>query len=530
MTNTNNHDFDVIIIGAGHNGLCAGATLARKGKKILVLERSKVLGGMARTEELIPGVRISRIAHLIYNLNEQVAKELEIGAGQGSFQLKKIPTVSLALNKKHVIIENGVPSFSNGEKHPDSESYALLYQKLSRYGKLLSKLATISPPMANGASFNLNSLKELFKLAKLGINLKFLGTKDLREFLRIIFSNAYDVILDEIQDGPLAGALAADAVRGSWSGPRSPGSLFSLIYRLSNGQDAAIPVNGMGSLAGTLINSVEHKNMEVRTGIEIHRVLIVNDAVAGVILRDGTTITARSVLSSIGAKKSMLLAGVNHFDIETVKRVNNIRSRGSTAKVNLVLKEPFKIDGLTDKQAAGRLLIAPSVEAVEAAFNSLKYGNVSPNPIIEVVIPSFTDKTLCSNGNHVLSAIMQFVPYDLRAGWGKEERDKLSQLLIDTMEKYIPGFKSLVIHTDVLSPHDIEQITGAPGGHWHHQEISFDQLLTTRPAVGISKYSFGIKGYYLCGSSAHPGGDVMGAAGRNSALQLIADGVFNDKQ
>lgn len=181
--------------------------------------------------------------------------------------------------------------------------------------------------------------------------------------------------------------------------------------------------------------------------------------------------------------------------------------------------------GLSDRQRAGRLIVAPSASYVESSFDPVKYGAPSHAPVIEAVIPSLTDPSLCTEGRQVLSALVQYVPHAPDGGWTIEKRKDLTQRVIETMESYMPDLSSRIERTKLLTPDDIADATGAPGGHWHHGELSFDQLLTVRPVNGLSRYALGVSGYYLCGASAHPGGDITGTPGRNAALRLLADGV-----
>jgi len=244
------------------------------------------------------------------------------------------------------------------------------------------------------------------------------------------------------------------------------------------------------------------------------------------VLEDGTEICARAVLSNTGPMPAMMLAGAEHYDVEAVRRMRNQRCKGTAAKVNLVLSGTPKFKSLSPELTAGRLLIAPSATYVERAFNPAKYGEMPENPVIEAVLPSLTGPALAKDGQHVLSAVVSSVPYGLEGGWDEAAREKLAAITLETLENYAPGIGALATDCQVLSPACIEARTGAPGGHWHHAEMGIDQILTVRPANGMAHYRFGPEGYYLCGAGAHPGGDVTGLAGRNSALQLLKDGVI----
>lgn len=515
--------FDAIVIGGGHNGLVAATTLARAGKTVCVLERTPMLGGMAADSEWADGIRGPRLAHLLYNLSPVVSSELGLDSPQQAFRTATLPTVCLDPAGQHIVVNGPDVRFANGEPHPDAGAYAHLMSRLSQFAAILRDLAEASPPGMNGATASVANLKQLVRLGRLGWRLKRLPKPEMREFLRIVLSNAFDLVLDDLPDGPLAGHLAADAVRGASAGPRAPGTVFSLMYRLGHGSSVSLPLGGMDSLVKGFSTAARVAGCQIRTDATVHRILLEDDAVCGVELHDGQQLWAPLVLTSNGPLTACQMAGPEHFDIETTRRLRNVRVKGSTAKINLVLKEAPRFDGLTEAQTAGRLLIAPSATYVERAFNPSKYGEMSESPVIEAVIPSLSDPAMAQDGHHIMSVVMQYAPYTLEGGWTQNAKDRLHDLTVGGLAQHAPGLARLVTHSEVLPPTEIEALTGAPGGHWHHAEMSFDQLLTLRPVNGMGQYNMGPEGLYLCGASAHPGGDVMGLAGRNAALQALQD-------
>jgi len=514
--------FDVIIIGAGHNGLTAAAFLAKKGKSVCVLEKSDQIGGMAANSEIVPGVSAPRVAHLAYNLNSVVMKELGL---EGQFGMTPLPTIALSPDGRHIEIGEGAVTNADGHAHPDAPVFLEIRDQLKKFARILAPLALKPPPDLSGG-IGFSNLSETVSLVRLGLNIKRLGKKDMREFMRITLSNIYDLLMDDLDDGPLAGALAADAVLGNWAGPRSPGTVLSLMYRYGQGGQAALPKDGMGGLTAAIADLAKKHGAEVRTSSAVKNILIDNDRVTGLVLEDGSHLESKAVMSSAGARQSMLMAGVEHFDVEAVRRIRNIRAKGTTAKVNILLQGTPDFKGLTENQLAGRLLIAPSARYVEQGFNAVKYGEMAKAPVIEAVIPTLSGPGI-DNGRHILSAIVQYIPYHLRGGWNKAARDRLTEITLDTLSIYAPDIRGQVSHIETLSPADIERETGAPGGHWHHAELSTDQMLHVRPVNLLSRYAFGVEGLFLCGAGAHPGGDVSGAAGRNAALQVIKSGVLS---
>ena len=515
--------FDVVLIGGGHNGLAAAITLARKGRSVCVLERADRPGGMARSSEPAAGAHVPEIAHLLYNLDARVARELGLGL---LLKSPPIPAVSLAPDGRHVVIAGDAARFADGTPHPDAPAFGELNARLRRFAGLLGRLSLKSPPRFDGGLASLATMGEMAALARLGLDLKRLGKHEMREFLRILLGNAHDLVLDEMADGPLAGAICADAVRGNHVGPRSPGTVFNLMYRLGSGGAVRLPEGGMGAVCGAFEQAARAAGAEIRTGCDVVRILVENDAAKGVALRDGTTIRAGAVLSSAGPLQTMTLAGIGHFDVEAVRRARNLRCKGTVAKLNLVLGAAPEITGLRGDLAAGRLLVAPSAVAVERAFNPVKYGELPAEPVIEAVIPTLTEPWLATNGRHILSANVQHIAHTPRGGWGDAARNRITATVLSQLERHMPGLKGLVEAAELLTPADIEARFGAPGGHWHHAEMGIDQILTLRPANGLAHYRLAVHGLYLCGASAHPGGDVTGLPGRNSARQLLKDRIL----
>ncbi len=400
--------YDAIVIGAGHNGLTAARVLAEKGHSVCVLERSDWVGGMAANGTL-GGVTVPRLAHLLYGLS-----------GDAGVETRKLPTIGLSPDGRHVEIMGSTLRFADGTVHPEAEGFAALYQRLARFAALLGGLSDAPPPaLAEG-------LSDMAGLAKLGLGVKRLGRTEMREFLRVMLSNIYDLLLDDLSDGPAAGIMAADAVRGAFAGPRSPGSVLSLMYRMRQGGDAHLPMGGMGAVLDAMADAARSRGVEIRLGCGVTAVNTDGMQATGVTLEDGTALTARAVLSSLGAAQTMHLVGPQHYDIEAVRRLRNLRSKGTVAKLNLVLSEAPAIPGLTDAQRAGRLILAPSATYVEDAFNPVKYGEASKAPVLEAVIPSLSDPSL---GGHVMSINVQFV---MGAGEGLQAR------VIEALTPFMP--------------------------------------------------------------------------------------------
>ena len=500
---------DAVVIGGGINGLVAATVLARKGRKVCLVEQSGTLGGMAAG-----GDSGLRMAHLLWNLSPLVRLEVGMDAHKWPFALTKVPTVALDPEGRHVIVRGNKAQFADGSAHPQAEAYQALIQQLVGYGDLLRRLAEAPPPGIEGAWTSPATLKELWRLGLFGLSLKRMEKPQMRRFLQVLLSNAYDLILDDLKDGPLAGLMAADAVRGAAAGPRSPGTVFSLMYRLGHGEEICLPEGGMTAVIDGFAEAARKAGVEIRLDTGVARVVLEGDAVAGVETSAGEVIAACHVLSSTGALRTARMAGVEAFDIEATRRMRNVRAKGTAAKINITLKEPLRVTGVPADASPARYVLAPSAAYVERAFNPSKYKAMSEAPVLEVLQSDATS----------LSIIMQYAPVDLEGGWTQTARDRLLGVTTAALEAYMPGLSDGIATSEVITPDQIEAETGAPGGHWHHAEMALDQILTLRPTNGMGRYGMGPKGLYLCGAGTHPGGDIMGLAGRNAAQAVLEGG------
>ena len=392
-------------------------------------------------------------------------------------------------------------------------------------------LARTPPRLAGGGLTGIAGTgATLFRLARL-------GRRDVAGLLRVILLNIDDLLRDEIADGPLAGATALDAVLGGFSGPRSPGNVLVALYRRAHGGARHLPRGGMGALGLAMRAAAERAGCEPRTSTGVAAILFDDDNhVSGVRLEDGASVAAGLVLSNLDAPATLRLTGTGPLDVEATRRISNIRAKATTAKLNLALSARPNFTGLSASQHQGRIVIAPSMRYVEQAFNHAKYGEISPRPALEITIPSLADASLVDAGlgdagdGQVLSVIAQYVPIGLQGGWSDTARAQLQQAVMAVLEDYAPGIGKLVLASQLLTPADIETAFGATGGHWHHGELVADQMAMLRPANMMARYSMGPPGLYLCGAAAHPGGDVMGLAGRNAARQALKDRRKTDER
>ena len=505
--------YDVVIIGGGHNGLTAAAYLSKAGKKVLVLEARDRLGGASSTEEFHPGYRVSDCAHLLYTLEPKISAELELHRHGLSFAAENLSTINLAENGNHLTLDNN--SVSGGDLGPDdAERFRVFNTRMQRYARLLGTLNTQKPP----ALVN-NSFSQLWNAAMLGLKVRMLGKDDLEELLRVGAINIYDILQEQFDSDLLKGALAMDGVLGGFTGPRSNGTVLTYLQRHSVGTGYQLPSGGMGAVSEAFAKAARSLGVECRTHTRVTRILTDAGTTTGVELADGSRITARCLVSNLDPKATFAsLVGYQNLETEFARRVHTHRAKGTAAKLHLALNGLPDIDGLTETDLGQRLLIAPGLDEIEREFNPVKYRQASANPMMEITIPSVHDNTLAPEGHHVLSAVVQFAPHEPA---NPDVKAAFEASCMRVLERYLPGIVGKVGASQLLMPGDIENRFGNHGGHWHHGELSLDQFLTLRPVHGAAHYATPIDGLYLCGASTHPGGGVMGAAGKNCAAALI---------
>ena len=515
--------YEDIVIGGGHNGLVCAAYLARAGRSVVVLEAEQQVGGAARTRSLAGNARVSAAAHLLYGMPADLVKDLQLESHGLAFAQKALPTISLHAQGSIVEIAEDTVTGQNISAG-DKDAYVRFSNDMRRFARALRPAFNDLPP-----ELSIETWKQRLTLLKLGMRIRGLGRYHMRELLRIIAMNLYD-LLDEYFESPqLKAAIAMDAVLGGEWGPRSMGTVMTYLYRVagyerSGGMGIALPEGGMGSVTGAIASAAKSAGVEIRTGARVARILVENDVACGVELANGDVIRGRNVISNADPKTTFLrLLGTEHLDTGFVRQVRNLRSKGRAAKLHLLLNGAPRFSGVTEDKLGSRFVIAPSMDDIELAFNPCKYGKYPDNPVWEISVPSALDKTLCEDGKHVVSAILQYLPLD-DSDAAEANRTRFLEQTIAILEDYSPGIGQQVIAAELLTPRDIENEFGMNGGHWHHVELALENFLFNRPTPLLSRHVAPVAGLYLCGAGCHPGGNVMGIAGRNAAGQVIRGG------
>lgn len=513
--------YDAVIVGGGHNGLVTAAYLAKAGLETLVLERRDRVGGPLASEELI--------ADLVGNLRRDVVEDLRLESH--GFQAIEPDVVAFAPSTEGpglTLWRDPVRTATELRERPqprDAEAFLAFDGQIRSLAAFVARMQEAEPPDLQSPSFSdagtgltlLNSLRQL-------------GREEIRETLRALPMSVADFVSEAVEDEALRGALGARGVRYSAMGPRSAGTALNFLWDSASGGGAAgrtvFARGGPRALADALLSAAQSHGATVRCDAEVAAIRTGRGSAVGVVLANGDEIDAGIVASSADPKQTLLgLLDPAEVGPTLGWRAEHIRAPGVVAKVTLVL------DGLPaiaadEERLRGRIVIAPSLEALELAFNDSKYGRISERPYLEATIPTLSDPSLSPEGTHLLGVLFQYAPRDLRgADWDETAREALADTAVKTIEAYAPGLAKRITALHTATPADLELEFGLSGGHPMHGEHALDQFFAWRPLLGHARYRLaGIRGLYLCGAGAHPGGGVTGGPGRNAARAILADG------
>ncbi len=499
--------YDAIVIGAGPNGLAAAATLARKRRKVLVLERADAIGGQARLFDVAPDVRaplgpdvgwvspaVARGIGMRLPATTAPATSITVRDGNGFFTLPVDPQTAAAMIRPR--------------STRDADHWATLVTRMHRLSDFLSALYASPPPDVSATS-----LGDLASLVGVGRRFRSLGKTDMTELLRVLPMSVQDFLDDELETTTLKAAIGAGGVRDMRQGPRSGGTTFNLLHYLIGAPIGSVRArewwtSSPDAFVVAAEQAARKRRVEIRTGATVARITVKNDAVSGVVLANGDELSAPIVLSTADPRHTILqLADPIWLDPEFLRDASNIRLRGTTAIVAYALDALPVAEGLGERELAGIVSLSPTLDAIEQAYDHVKYGEASPTPHVELSVVSLRWPSLAPEGRHVVVARAQHAPSH------SDQREAFGDAVTKTIACAIPGFRERVTHRRVLMPSDLSETYGVSEGALTHGELTLDQILFMRPIAGFGRYAMPVDGLYLGGAGTNPGPGLPGASG-----------------
>ncbi len=527
-------EWDVVIVGAGHNGLTCAAYLAMAGLRVRVLERRHVVGGAAVTEEFHPGVRNSVASYAVSLLNPKIIRDLRLPAHGLRIVERRVQNFLPAPDGSYLIAADGrterqIAKFSAA----DAQRYAAFNRELDMAADILRDLALRPPPNLT-SGLTLRRLGELFRTGALANRLRRLPVEQVRILFDLATKSAGEYLDHWFESDLIKAMHGFDAVVGNYASPYTPGTAYVLLHHAFgevNGKKRSWghAIGGMGAITQAMARAATGLGVAIETNAAVAEIVVERDRACGVVLADGRVIRGRAVAANVNPRLLYSeLVPTGALSPTFLARIGRWRCGSGTFRMNVALSRLPRFsarpedDG--DDHLTSGIILAPSLGYMERAFHDARQHGWSREPIIELLIPSTLDDSLSPPGAHVASLFCQHVAPQLPDGrtW-RDHRDTVADLMIDTVERFAPGFKASVVGRQVLSPLDLEEMFGLTGGDIFHGALSLDQLFWARPMIGHADYRGPLRGLYHCGSGAHPGGGVTGAPGHNAARTIIRD-------
>ncbi len=521
--------YDVIVIGAGHNGLVNACYLQRAGLNVLVVEKNDWIGGAAVSRELSPGILYSNCSYVCSLFRPEIMRDLE---------LAKHGLQIIAYEGGAVFKQDGdyLASYRNHHAHRrefarhnarDGEAYERYARDVTRQCRFIQPLLMRTAP--DPASLKPRDIGELFYLVR-----KFneLTSREMAETVRFWTMSISDYLDEYFEADVIKAYLAISGIIGTALGPMSPGTAYVLLHHYMGEVDGNVGAwgyarGGMGAITQALGSSLRASGGTILTGSQVARVLISNGRASGVVLENGDEHYARTVVSNADVKRTFLkLVEAPDLPADFLGQVRNFKIRGSSGKVNIALDSLPDFPALPEGSPCirGDLHFTDTVERMERGYDDWKAGRWSADPFLDMMIPTTIDPTMAPPGKHFMSCFVQYCPPQVDGhDWTDTDRDAFGQTVIDQIADYSPGFKDRILHMEVRTPRELEAEVGLTEGNIFQGELTFDQLLFNRPVPGYAQYRSPVGGLYICGSSTHPGGGVMGAPGRNAAVEILRD-------
>jgi len=520
--------YDAIVIGGGHNGLVNAAYLARAGKRVLVLEKRHVLGGATVTEEIVPGFKFSVCSYVVSLLRPEIIRELDLP--RYGFEVLPLDGTFTPMPDGNYLWRMNDHARTRREiaRHSrlDAEAYEEFSQAMVQICKFIKPILSMVPPDLR--RMRLRDVRNLWALSR---RFRALPYQDKFSLAGLLTMSAADFLGRWFETDVLKATMSASGIIGTFLGIRSPGTAYVLLHHYMGEVDGTfrawgLPRGGTGAISEAIAAAARASGAEIRARGAVERILVKDGRAVGVVLQGGEELYAKVISSGADVRQTLLkLVEPQHLPGDFLDEVRRFRFRGSSGKVNLAL------DGLPSftclpgpgRHLRGAISISPSMDYMERAYDDAKYGRFSRRPYLDVVIPSLTDPSVAPPGKHVMSCFVQYAPYELKDGTWDEQREAFGDTVVDTLEQFAPNLRNLIVGRQVLTPLDLEREWGLSEGNIFQGELSLEQLFFLRPVPGWAQYRTPLRGLYLCGSSTHPGGGIMGAPGRLAAREILDD-------
>ena len=525
---------DVVIVGAGHNGLVAASYLARAGLDVCVLERRDIVGGACVSEALWPGYKVSTTSYVTTLFDARIVRDFDL-ARHGYRVFRQDPAFFQPF-------PDGRSLLLRGEEAADREEFrkfsARDAERLPEFHAALGRLADLARAMADSVPPRVPSWHPRDVLASLRLARRVLrlSPADLARFVEMATAGIFDFIEPWFESEQVRAFYCSQAVIGAYGGIHTPGTAALLLHDFLGGIDGAQGVwgvvrGGMSGLSEAIASAAREHGATIRTGVAVERILVESGRARGVVLDTGEEIRAATVASNADPRRTFLgLTPRDALPEDFRQAMEGYRSRGASLKVHLALGElpsfsamPTGASGVPGPQHRGLVVLCPSPAYIEQAWDEAKQGDLSREPMVEACLHSVLDDTAAPPGKHVMSCFVQYGALRLREGTWAERKVDAAERVIRVLARYAPNLPGAVEAWHVYTPEDLETEFGLTGGNIFHGEMTPGQLFCFRPGAGYASYRTPVAGLYLCGAGAHPGGGIWGAAGRSAAREILRD-------